>query len=47
MVGVAKRSFLILSRWCGWNRIPAPTSPIITYNVRVFALLRNNPANAQ
>jgi len=33
VVGVAKRSLLILNRWCGWNRIPAPTSPTITYNV--------------
>jgi hypothetical protein len=32
VVGLAKRSFLILNRWCGWNRLPAPTSPTITYN---------------
>ena len=35
LVGLAKRSFLILNRWCGWNRISAPTSPTITYNGKV------------
>ena len=37
VVGLAKRSLLILNRWCGWNRIPAPTSPTITYNTLLQA----------
>ena len=31
-VVVWRKEVSLLNRWCGWNRLPAPTSPTITYN---------------